>query len=520
MIRLRRPWRLTLQAQLVTVLLALFTLITLAIGTLIVARLHESQLGQLDAQLAATRVALATSGHGDTAPGPADSQAGGGDSLRVDMLPNGTLLTRAMDYNPNKRFTAATVSRSGQLIALTDGQINELKKADLGSSPKDVDLGGTIGQYRLIAVEHVQQVGDLTTDITTPTKIVTIVGLPTAPVSYTVRHTAISVALLSLAGLIVLGVATAWFVRRATAPLRRVAATATHVSQLPLSTGEVVMHERVAPRDTDRHTEVGQVGAALNEMLDHVDSALTARQASETQVRQFVADASHELRTPLASIRGYAELSRRESEPVPEGVTHALGRIESEARRMTMLVEDLLLLARLDSGRPLERAPVDLTRLLLETVSDLRAAGPEHVWKLDLPDSATEVIGDEARLRQVLINLLANARSHTPPGTTVTAGLAQAADTVRITVHDNGPGIPSALLPRIFERFTRGDEARTRAEGSTGLGLSIVSAVVAAHHGHVAVSSGPGSTTFTITLPKQPAPATPPTRPALTADRD
>ena len=194
------------------------------------------------------------------------------------------------------------------------------------------------------------------------------------------------------------------------------AATATRVAELPLDRGEVALAERVPDADTDPRTEVGQVGAALNRMLDHVGNALEARHASETQVRQFVADASHELRTPLAAIRGYAELSRRSREPVPDEVAHVLRRVESEAQRMTALVEDLLLLARLDAGRPLAHDPVDLTMLVVDAVSDAHAAGPGHDWQLDLPDEPVVVTGDGARLHQVLANLLANARTHTPAG--------------------------------------------------------------------------------------------------------
>jgi len=163
------------------------------------------------------------------------------------------------------------------------------------------------------------------------------------------------------------------------------------------------------------HSQCGQVGAALNQMLGHVSSALAARQQSETRVRQFVADASHELRTPLAAIRGYAELARRD--PLDQqGVGHALHRVESESTRMTILVDDLLLLARLDSGRPLSSETVDVTRLAIDAVSDAQVAGPDHRWELDLPDDPVLTLGDEARLHQVLANLLANARTHTGGG--------------------------------------------------------------------------------------------------------
>jgi two-component system OmpR family sensor kinase len=269
----------------------------------------------------------------------------------------------------------------------------------------------------------------------------------------------------------------------------------------------VQLAQRVPAGDTDPRTEVGQVGAALNRMLDHVGNALEARHASEMQVRQFVADASHELRTPLAAIRGYAELSRRSRAPISEEIAHVLGRVESEAKRMTGLVEDLLLLARLDAGRPLAHDPVDLTMLVVDAVSDAHAAGPRHFWQLDLPEEPVTVVGDQQRLHQVLANLLANARTHTPEGTTVTVAVTATADSAVLQVIDFGPGIPAGLQPHIFERFARGDSSRSRAAGSTGLGLSIVSAVVAAHRGTVSVDSRPGQTVFTVTLPLVRVPA-------------
>ncbi len=244
---------------------------------------------------------------------------------------------------------------------------------------------------------------------------------------------------------------------------------------------------------TDERTEVGQVGSALNSMLDHVEASLAQRHRSEQQVRQFVADASHELRTPLATIAGYTELARRR----PETSGTALDKVETESARMTALVEDLLLLARLDAGRPLERTPVDLSRLLLEAVNDARVVDPDHQWRLSLPDAPLSVLGDEARLHQVVTNLLTNARKYTPTGSTVTVtGTDQG-----FTVHDDGPGFPPELAPRAFERFVRGDAARTRA-GGAGLGLSLVEAIVAAHGGSVDLATGPGDTTLTVHLPR------------------
>ncbi len=235
-------------------------------------------------------------------------------------------------------------------------------------------------------------------------------------------------------------------------------------------------------------------------MLDHIAAALSARQASETRVRQFVADASHELRTPLAAIRGYTELTQRMGDD-REAVAHAMSRVASETERMTRLVEDLLLLARLDSGRPLEREPVDLSRLAVDAVSDAHVAGPDHQWELDLPEEPVIVTGDAARLHQVVTNLLANARIHTGAGTVVTTRLSTEPTHTVLQVIDNGPGIPAALQSEVFERFARGDSSRSRKGGSTGLGLAIVSAVVKAHNGTITINSSPGHTEFTVRLP-------------------
>ncbi|GAA3435348.1 hypothetical protein GCM10018954_049540 [Kutzneria kofuensis] len=238
---------------------------------------------------------------------------------------------------------------------------------------------------------------------------------------------------------------------------------------------------------------MGKVGAALNRMLGHVASALNVRQESETRVRQFVADASHELRTPLASIRGYAELAGRYAGQVPPDVSHAMRRIQSESTRMTSLVEELLLLARLDAGRPLAREPVDLSRLVVDAVSDARVTSRDHRWQLAIPGEPVTVLGDGQALHQVLLNLLGNARAHTPPGTTVVTGIHNGnPGEVVLEVADDGPGIPVELQPEVFERFARGDGSRSRSSGGTGLGLSIVAAIVTAHGGEVALDSRPG----------------------------
>jgi two-component system, OmpR family, sensor kinase len=362
-----------------------------------------------------------------------------------------------------------------------------------------------------------------------------ITGLPLATAESTLGHVEDTEHLVFAIVLLLAVVLGAVMVQLSLRPLRRVAATATRVTELPLDSGEVTLPAGVP--DNDPRTEVGRVGAAFNRMLFHVERALGRRAASEARLRRFAADASHELRTPLSAIRGYAEFALRHPGPVPQEVTHALMRVQSESARMTVLVDDLLLLARLDAGRPLEREPVDLSRLAIETTSDARVARTDHRWRLDLPDEPVLVQGDEHRLHQVLANLLSNAGKHTPPGSTVSVALAiprpGAAEArnqrdsgdiaaiqrgvlpegprVELSIADDGPGIPPELLPELFERFTRADTSRARevnaAGKSTGLGLAIVDAVVAAHGGCIAVTSRPGMTRFAIILPLLPEPA-------------
>ncbi|MFF3373362.1 ATP-binding protein [Streptomyces sp. NPDC002680] len=386
--------------------------------------------------------------------------------------------------------TSTSTSDTGvsdmEAVALNETQRSELAAVSRDGGLHTVTLTG-LGEYRV--------------KYTTGDRGSYYVALPTDSVTATINTLILVEVSVTTAGLVAAGIAGSVLVGVALRPLRKVASTATRVSELPLHTGEVTLNERVAESETDPHTEVGQVGAALNRMLDHVHGALHSRQQSEMRVRQFVADASHELRTPLASIRGYAELTRRGREETGPDTRHALGRIESEAGRMTLLVEDLLLLARLDAGRPLQFDQTDLVPLVVDTISDARAAGRDHNWRLDLPDEPALVSADAARLQQVLVNLLANARTHTPPGTTVTARVQRRGPWLCVDVQDDGQGIPADLLPHVFERFARGDSARSRSTGSTGLGLAIVQAVATAHGGAVTVDSVPGQTIFTVHLP-------------------
>ncbi|MGW6721782.1 sensor histidine kinase [Streptomyces sp. NPDC054995] len=544
---LRRPW--TLRTRLVVSAVSLIAVVAAVIGSVTAIAFHSYLYGKLDDQLHS----VAERAQRPPAPGPLPQSVreagplgfvgGGGQPLGTF----GALLGGDGDGDGDGDVTASKVVEDSGLRAqesakpLTGEQRSALEAAvpETGEGARSVDLPG-LGGYRVEAA-------------TTTEGYTVLVGIPTAEVSGALTTLIVVEVCVTAAGLLAASIAGTVLVGVALRPLRRVAATATRVSELPLHRGEVALLERVPDAEADPRTEVGQVGAALNRMLGHVGSALAARQQSETRVRQFVADASHELRTPLASIRGYAELTRRAGgggagsgpDPAarhtgagPEGIDpypvtrhalgrvdldpvtrHALGRIESEADRMTGLVEDLLLLARLDAGRPLSYGSTDLLPLVVDAVSDARAAdtgGPDadavHRWRLELPEAAEPVTvrADPDRLQQVLVNLLANARTHTPPGTTVTVSVrprVRDGGPVTLEVRDDGPGIPAELLPHVFERFARGDASRSRgarteaATGSTGLGLAIVQAVVSAHGGRVRVESRPGRTVFAVELP-------------------
>ncbi len=386
-----------------------------------------------------------------------------------------------------KTVDAGYLTSIGSRAALSDKAQNQLAAIAGSRQPVTLDLD-SLGRYRVVAAPS-RRGGDM---------IVT--GLSMADVDATLLQMLVIFGIVTVVALAAATIAGMVIIRRALAPLRRVAQTARRVSNLPLDRGEVELPVRVPESDANLSTEVGQLGSALNRMLDHIAAALSARQASETRVRQFVADASHELRTPLAAIRGYTELTQRMGDD-REAVAHAMSRVASETERITRLVEDLLLLARLDSGRPLEREPVDLSRVAVDAVSDAHVAGPDHQWELDLPEEPVVVVGDAARLHQVLTNLLANARIHTGAGTVVTTRLSTEPTHSLLQVIDNGPGIPATLQSEVFERFARGDTSRSRKGGSTGLGLAIVSAVVKAHNGTITVNSSPGHTEFTVRLP-------------------
>lgn len=468
-----------LRTRLILLSMALLVAISSAIGVVSYASMDVVLTNQLDAQLKLAARGRPPEGNPSGRPDPLDAR---GQSV-------GTLNARVVNGQISRE--AGFLSSDATRIPLTSRDVATLQALPHGGEPVDRELSN--GDYRLMATETAY--GDLV-----------VTGLPLATKQSTEASLVLTMVLVSLVGLALIGLAGTALIRRTMRPLEQLSDVATKVSKLPLDAGEVALAVRVPPAAAHPGTEVGSVGHALNLMLDNVSNALEARQRSEMKVRQFVADASHELRTPLTAIRGYTELMRM-TETLTEDGWKSLGRVQSQSERMTALVEDLLLLARLDEGKAPETTDVDLTQLVIETVSDEKVMAPDHTWQLRLPDEPVSVRGDTTQLHQVLANLLSNARKHTPAGTTVTTGVMRSADgSVVVTVTDDGPGIPAEFQGRIFSRFTRADAARARAEGSTGegssgLGLSIVESIVKAQGGTVELVSRPGRTEFAVHLP-------------------
>ncbi|QIM18534.1 two-component sensor histidine kinase [Leucobacter coleopterorum] len=464
-----RKHRWSLRTRIVAILAFTVILLSGTIAAIGLTSLRASLVQQLDGGLRALSARVMVTGSMD---GPGVST--GAIQVHIDA-------TGAKGVLLDEDFTTKQLS-SDQLTAITTGWSD--------SPTRDIVPGGGLGNYRF----HLEQRGGTAM----------IVGLPLASVEQTISSLGLTMALVAIAGCLVFGMLAAWFVRHQLLPLEKVADAAEGIAETPLERGEVQLQRAEEP-GPNAAGEVTRLVSGFNSMIDQVTDAFHARHDSEEKVRRFVSDASHELRTPLASIRGYSELTRRMGIELPKDAEYALGRIESESVRMTDLVEDLLLLARIDEGQELTSQPVDLTTLVSDAVNDAAVAGPHHQWLFEPAEHDGEpvtVAGDPARLQQVLVNLLANARIHTPEGTKVSVSLEEDENWATIHVHDNGPGIPAEQLPKLFERFARGDTSRTRATGSTGLGLAIIDAIVGAHRGELRVTSEPGDTSFTVRIPK------------------
>jgi two-component system OmpR family sensor kinase len=468
--------RVPLRTQLLALLIATAALVVVVTGLASTAVLRGYLLDQVDQQLVASLKQAVPAGR----DGPGD-----GPRRRGGRLPHPQSYYSAV-YQADGTFSYGEGDSTGP----------DLPRLDLASAKRL-----SRGPFTVPAAEGEGDWRAVVATIGTAGSVVVAVPLH---VDETVRRLLVIEA---LAGLVALGAAgaLAWYgVRRSLRPLVEVEATAEAIAA-----GDLTRRVPAA----DPRTEVGSLSASFNSMVDRFETAYGAQRdseaaarASEDRMRRFVADASHELRTPLTSIRGFAELFRQGAVPDDASRARVLRRIEDEAARMGLLVEDLLLLARLDQQRPLQRASVDLLALAADVVHDAEAVNPDHVVRLRAPDSDRPpvVAGDDARLRQVLGNLVRNAVVHTPPGTRVEVSVRTEGSSAVLTVSDDGPGMEPDVAARVFERFYRADASRTRTQAATGsgLGLSIVAALVAAHDGTVDVQSAPGcGTTFEVRLP-------------------
>ena len=454
---------LSLRARLVVGLVALVLGGLLVADVATYASLQTFLLGRVDKQLTDMKYQAMHDYGGESSRGPHPPSdhgpPGGFSTYEALVLNDGTILQESQTTRPYLPTPLTGVP---------------------ADTPQTVSGSGG-SQYRLL----VEPLGSQ------PAQFV-VVAIPLTEVSSTLTQVVILEATIGAAVLIAMVVLTLVIVRLGLRPLERMGDTAQAIAGGDLS-------QRVSPA-TPR-TEIGRLGLALNGMLSQIESAFTERTRSEQRLRRFIADASHELRTPLTSIRGYAELLRRGAERSPEDSELARRRIEAEATRMSVLVDDMLLLARLDQGRPLEREPVDLQAIARDARSDASAVAPVRTVTLTAPDRVV-VTGDDMRLRQAVGNLVRNAIVYTPAATPIEIGLSRRNGRAVLTVADHGPGLPLEVAAKVFEPFYRGDAGRGRDRGGAGLGLSIVAAVVAAHQGEVRVrQTEGGGATFEVELP-------------------
>ena len=480
----------SLKVRLVAVLCAFVVFALVATDSVTYASFRSYAIGQIDGQLYRS-ANLVTRSLG------LSGEYGGGQNEAAQAITPGTLaaeLTPAgQPILPWQGFSGSATSPPPAIPA------SLAATAAAGYSPvyDTVPGTGSGGSYRvLVAPLYSLLTGAKTGNVLAE-------GIPLAATEGSLHHLLVLELLVSGAVLIALVLAAWLIIQLSLRPLRQMADTADDIAAGDLS-------RRV--EDTDERSEVGRLGSALNVMLSRIETAFREREASEARLRRFVADASHELRTPLTSIRGYAELFQHGLADRPADLDTAMRRIDSESTRMAGLVDDLLLLARLDQGRPLEEEPVDLASLIRDAAEDARAIDPSRRVTCEAPEICM-VIGDEGRLRQLIANLVSNALAYSPAGSPIelfaslepTAGSPPA--WAGLAVVDHGPGIPSDAAAHVFERFWRSDPGRVRAQGGTGLGLSIVSAIADAHGGRVLLTETPGGgATFTVELPTEPPP--------------
>ncbi|SDR86842.1 sensor histidine kinase [Agrococcus carbonis] len=471
--RIQNPSSWSLRRRLLVVVVVLFALLTAAVAIASVMTMRVVLETRVDEQLHElsdrTRVAVERAVATNTRQ-----------SIDPGGIPSGALI---VVQDGDRLRDGFVINRLGQQFGLSS--IDELVVRGVEADAATNVTLPTYGAYRVTT----RDVGDLRV----------VVGLSLADTNQTLAALGFVIAVSAFAAVTIVLMLGDMIIRRALRPLTAVIATTERISQLPLASGDAQLTNRV--RIEEPASEVGRVQESMNRMLNHIEEAFEQRALSERRVRQFVADASHELRTPLAAVRGYAEITRKHDTDLSDDSRASLERIEAAAHRMQALVDDLLLLARLDEGRELVRGEVDLSLVVVEAVADAQAAGRDHPIALELPEEPVVVAGDPLRLQQIIANLLANARVHTPPGTAVDVHLRAEEDVAVVDIVDAGPGIPPELQATVFERFARGDASRSRTAGSSGLGLAIVQALVEAHRGTIAMQSEPGRTAFTVRLP-------------------
>ena len=466
----------TLRTRLLLALLGLVALGLLVAGVATFTSLRSFLLTRVDQQLSEARYPVLGALASDRQlPGP--GQGPGGPRANLPPGTYGALLDSAgtvlskVTYSYGQSGTSVPKLPSSLPSAADDSGTTIFNASSSGSSSTG---------FRVLVQRYPSQ------------GLILEVAVPLTETSQTLDRLLGIEVLVSALVLAALAAASWWLIKRDLRPLEHMAETADAIAAGDLS-------QRVEPAEP--RTEVGRLGLSLNAMLVQIEQAFAERAATEDKLRRFLADASHELRTPLTSIRGYAELFERGAKDDPEDLATAMRRIEEESKRMGVMVEELLVLARLGEGREPEREPVDLKRIVTDAVADARAAAPDREICLDGAD-ATTVMGDDHQLRQVVANLLANAREHTPVGTPVHVTLATADAQAVLDVADEGPGLPPDEADNVFEPFYRADPSRTRDTGGAGLGLAIVAAIVEAHAGSVAVSSPEGhGARFTVRLP-------------------
>ncbi|GAC1317497.1 MAG: sensory box histidine kinase PhoR [Acidimicrobiales bacterium] len=491
----------SLRLRLLTGLAALVLLGLVGFGAGTYVSLHRFLVSRLDEQLSTAAAAVARStaspgfpsgGHG----GP-DGDFGGiranvGPTLFVELLDGHGTVLATVDPSDHTAGAPELPAESALLRAVHAG-LSDRASFTVDQEGHAHIAPARIGPVRTISARSSVGGGERVALTAVPGSNATIVVAGSLhPVAQTLHRLLIvelGVGGGVLAITLVLGLALA---RQATRPLEEIARTADGIASGDLG-------RRVTA--TDPRSEVGRVGLAINAMLNEIQSAFARRDQTETRLRRFVADASHELSTPLTSIRGYAELFRRGLADRPDDLAKAMARIESEGARMGGLVDDLLLLASFDNGRPLQRDPVDLTRIATDTAADLRAAAPERPVTVE-GDGAVIVVGDENRLRQVAANLASNARRHTPEGSPVTIRARTDGAFGVLEVADHGPGLAPDEAARVFDRFYRVDKARARAAGGAGLGLSIVATIAEALDGRASLDTSPDhGATFSVAIP-------------------